>query len=83
MEGVLLGYWYGNKLKDEDGYLKHGINKRVFYKIFRRVEDIDQKRDHKIAEGSYLCRFERSTLKTKKKAVSLTKRPHLSLFKMI
>ena len=39
---VLLGFWYGNKLKDDDGYLVHGKNKRVYYKIFQRVEEIDQ-----------------------------------------
>ena len=41
-KGVLLGFWYGNKLKDDDGYLVHGKNKRVYYKIFQRVEEIDQ-----------------------------------------
>ena len=41
-EGVLLGFWYGNKLKDEDGYLMHGTNKQIFYKIYYRAEDIDE-----------------------------------------
>ncbi|HEV8504270.1 MAG TPA: DUF1801 domain-containing protein [Chitinophagaceae bacterium] len=41
-EGVLLGFWQGNKLKDEDGYLTHGTNKKVFYKIYRNVEEIDE-----------------------------------------
>ncbi len=41
-EGVLLGYWYGNRLKDEDNYLIHGTNKQIFYKIFRRAEEIDE-----------------------------------------
>jgi hypothetical protein len=40
--GVLLGYWYGNRLKDEDNYLTHGTNKQVFYKIFQTPEDIDE-----------------------------------------
>jgi hypothetical protein len=39
--GVFLGYWYGNKLNDEDGYLTHGTNKQIFYKIYQSVEDID------------------------------------------
>ena len=26
-EGVLLGFWYGNKLDDTDHYLTHGTNK--------------------------------------------------------
>jgi hypothetical protein len=41
-EGVLLGFWQGNKLNDEDGYLTHGTNKKVFYKIYKNVEDIDE-----------------------------------------
>jgi hypothetical protein len=41
--GVLLGYWYGNKLKDEDNYLTHGTNKQIFYKIFQTPEEIDEK----------------------------------------
>jgi hypothetical protein len=40
-EGVLLGFWYGNKLEDADNYLTHGTNKQVFYKIFRDAEEID------------------------------------------
>jgi hypothetical protein len=41
-KGVLLGFWQGNKLKDEDHYLTHGTNKKVFYKIYTSVEDIDE-----------------------------------------
>jgi hypothetical protein len=41
-EGVLLGFWHGHKLKDEDNYLTHGSNKQVFYKIFKTVEEIDE-----------------------------------------
>jgi hypothetical protein len=41
-EGVLLGFWYGNKLKDEDKYLVHGTNKQIFYKIFKTTEEIDE-----------------------------------------
>jgi hypothetical protein len=41
-EGVLLGFWQGNKLKDEDSYLTHGTNKKVFYKIYRNAEEIDE-----------------------------------------
>jgi hypothetical protein len=39
--GVLLGFWYGNKLKDPDNYLLHGTNKQIFYKIFQTPEEID------------------------------------------
>jgi len=41
-EGVLLGFWYGNKLKDADQYLTKGTNKQVFYKIFKTADDIDE-----------------------------------------
>jgi hypothetical protein len=41
--GVLLGFWYGNKIKDVDNYLTHGTNKQVFYKIFQLAEEIDDK----------------------------------------
>ena len=40
--GVLLGFWQGNKLNDEDNYLTHGTNKKVFYRIFNDVEEIDE-----------------------------------------
>jgi hypothetical protein len=40
--GVLLGYWYGYKLKDADQYLTHGTNKQIFYKIFQSPEEIDE-----------------------------------------
>jgi uncharacterized protein DUF1801 len=39
--GVLLGFWYGNKLKDKDNYLTHGTNKQIFYKIYHAPEEID------------------------------------------
>jgi hypothetical protein len=39
--GVFFGYWYGNKLIDEDGYLTHGTNKQIFYKIYQSVNEID------------------------------------------
>lgn len=40
--GVLLGYWYGNKLIDANHYLTHGTNKQIFYKIFQTPEEIDE-----------------------------------------
>jgi uncharacterized protein DUF1801 len=42
-QGVLLGFWQGNKLKDEDAYLIHGTNKKIFYKIFNDVDEIDER----------------------------------------
>jgi hypothetical protein len=41
--GVLLGFWYGCKLKDEDNYLTQGTNKQIFYKIFYSAEEINGK----------------------------------------
>lgn len=41
-EGVLLGFWYGNRLVDEDNYLTHGTNKQIFYKIYKSAEEIDE-----------------------------------------
>jgi hypothetical protein len=42
-KGVLLGFWYGNKLKDVHNYLIRGTNKQIFYKIFHRPEEIKAK----------------------------------------
>ncbi len=41
-EGVLLGFWQGNKLPDTDNYLTHGTNKKIFYKIYKSVEEVDE-----------------------------------------
>jgi hypothetical protein len=41
-EGVMLAFWYGNKLSDTNNYLSHGTNKQIFYKIFHSVDEIDQ-----------------------------------------
>ena len=41
-KGVLLGFWYGNKLNDVDHYLTHGTNKQIFYKIYKEPEEVDQ-----------------------------------------
>lgn len=42
-EGVLLGFWQGNRLRDKDNYLTHGTNKKIFYKIYKRAEEINEK----------------------------------------
>ncbi|MFI5133510.1 MAG: DUF1801 domain-containing protein, partial [Chitinophagales bacterium] len=42
-KGVLFGLWQGNKLTDKDNYLTHGTNKKVFYKIFNSVDEINEK----------------------------------------
>ncbi|MBW8326763.1 MAG: DUF1801 domain-containing protein [Prolixibacteraceae bacterium] len=41
-KGVLLGFWYGNRLEDVDHYLTHGTNKQIFYKIYQTAEEIDE-----------------------------------------
>src|SRR5215469_11112816 len=41
-KGVLLGFWHGNKLRDEDAYLTHGTNRKIFYKIYCDVDEIDE-----------------------------------------
>ena len=41
-KGVLLGFWYGNKLKDIDNYLTHGTNKQIFYRIYNSFEEINE-----------------------------------------
>ena len=41
-EGVLLGFWHGNKLLDPEHYLTKGTNKRVFYRIFKQVDEIEE-----------------------------------------
>jgi len=41
-EWVLLGFWQGHKLEDEDQYLDHGTNKKIYYKIYQTVNQIDE-----------------------------------------
>ena len=41
--GVLFGFWYGNRLRDVDKYLTHGTNKQIFYKIYQSVEEINER----------------------------------------
>ena len=41
-KGVLLGFWYGNRMIDNDNYLTHGSNKQIFYKIYCSVDEIDE-----------------------------------------
>lgn len=42
-KGVLFGFWYGCKLKDPDGFLTHGTNKQIFYRIYHTPEEIEEK----------------------------------------
>jgi Domain of unknown function (DU1801). len=41
--GVLLGFWYGNKLNDRDGFLERGSNKQIYYKIYHEPEEIEER----------------------------------------
>jgi hypothetical protein len=40
--GVLLGFWNGYLLKDQHQYLNHGTNKKIYYRIYNTIEEIDQ-----------------------------------------
>lgn len=40
-KGVLFGFSYGNRLEDASNYLTHGTNKRIFYKIYKSVDQIE------------------------------------------
>jgi hypothetical protein len=42
-KGVLLGFWYGCRLRDIDNFLTHGSNKQIFYKIYYSPDEIDDK----------------------------------------
>ncbi|MEP7268910.1 MAG: DUF1801 domain-containing protein [Saprospiraceae bacterium] len=42
-EGVLLGFWYGNKLQSLQNYLIKGTNKQIFCKVIKHTEEIDEK----------------------------------------
>lgn len=42
-KGVMLAFWYGNRLPDPDKYLTHGSNKQIFYKIYHHVDEINIK----------------------------------------
>lgn len=41
-QGVLLGFIHGNKMDDTDNFLTKGTNKKVFYKIYIRPDQIDE-----------------------------------------
>lgn len=53
-EGVLLGFWQGYKLQDVDGYLDKGTNKKIFYKIYKNVDEIDLEAINKLLEEAIL-----------------------------
>ncbi|RYY66832.1 MAG: DUF1801 domain-containing protein [Chitinophagaceae bacterium] len=41
-DGLLLGFWYGNRLADNDQFLSRGTNKQIFYKIYRSATEIQE-----------------------------------------
>jgi len=49
-EGVLFGFWYGNRLSDADNYLTHGTNKKIFYKIYKTADEIEELAIRKLLE---------------------------------
>jgi hypothetical protein len=53
-EGVLLGFWQGNKLNDIDRYLERGTNRKIFYKIFKNVNEINLGAIEKLLEEAIL-----------------------------
>ncbi len=42
-KGVLFGFCKGNLLNDKNNYLDHGKNKRIFYKKFLSVDEINER----------------------------------------
>jgi hypothetical protein len=49
-QGVLLGFWNGKLLNDHHGYLTKGTNKKVYYKIYRSYEEIDEDRVNELLD---------------------------------
>jgi Domain of unknown function (DU1801) len=47
-KGVMLAFWYGNRLNDKDNFLTHGTNKQIFYKIYFSPDEIDDRPIKKI-----------------------------------
>ena len=40
--GVLFGFTQGNKLRDPENYLVHGTNKKIFYRIYNSLDEIEE-----------------------------------------
>lgn len=47
--GVLFGCWQGCYLPNKNNFLKSGSNKRINYRIFKNIEDIESNIDALIA----------------------------------
>lgn len=42
-EGVMLAFWYGNRLRDKNKFLTHGTNKQIFYNIYLSADEIKER----------------------------------------
>jgi len=42
-EGVLLGFSQGRELQNKNGYIKSGNNKKIYYRIIKSVDEINEK----------------------------------------
>lgn len=42
-EGVLLGFFQGYRMENVNGYIYNGTNKRVYYRIIKSVEEIEER----------------------------------------
>jgi len=73
-QGVLLGFWFGNKLEDKDHYLTHGTNKKVFYKIFQSVDNIEEEPIKKLLKEALRIDDLSPLTSVKSKKVAYTKR---------
>lgn len=64
--GVLLGFWNGRLLRDEDNYLTHGTSKKVFYKIYKSADEIDEEAIVKLLKEAVALdeSFKKSAVKT-------------------
>lgn len=41
--GVLFGFAQGDRLEDPNKYLTHGTNRKIFYRVYQSINEIDQK----------------------------------------
>lgn len=52
-QGVLFGFWYGNKLNDVEKYLDKGTNKQIFYKLYNKPEEINTEALSRLLKEAY------------------------------
>ncbi len=39
--GVMIAFWYGSSLEDKNDFLRSGTNRQIFYRIFKKLDEID------------------------------------------